>query len=101
MGSPLWEWVDTILGLIAGILSAIVGLTKWLNPKFARLETMTQELRNDTDERIHTVHERITVHIEEISRLRAHREDDRKQLERIDTKLDRILERMAHDQRSR
>lgn len=91
---PRWEWIDTILGIIGGAVSTILGMVRWLGPKFTKMEQTTQALRNDTDKKINLVHDRITEHVEEIARLRAHREDDQRRLESIDKKLDRILDRI-------
>lgn len=94
MYSPLWEWVDTVLGVIAGAISTIIAMVKWIAPKFVKVDEQIRKIRTDTDMKVEAVHVRITEHVEEIARLRAHREDDQRRLENIDKKLDRILERI-------
>ena len=91
---PKWDVVDTVVGVIAGAISTIVAMVSWIGPKLVKLEEKHQELRSDMDTKVEAVHERVTENVQEITRLRAHREDDQRRLKTIDEKLDRILDRI-------
>lgn len=91
---PKWEWVDTVFGVIVGVITAVLSMLGWISPKLAKIEERHQELRDDMDEKIEMAHARVTENAQEIARLRAHREDDQRRLKGIDEKLDRILDRI-------
>lgn len=82
---PKWEWMDSLFGMILGAISAIVGLTGWINRKFEQMRT-----KHDAD--IVALYERVTPLAEDVSALMAHHESDRERLQSIDKKLDRIEE---------
>lgn len=92
---PKWEWVDTIFGGVAGIIASILSILGWLAPKFAKLESETVLLRNDMNMKVENAHIRITDNLREITKLKAHREDDLRRLEGMDEKLDKILDRLS------
>ncbi|MDH5666547.1 MAG: hypothetical protein OEY86_00870 [Nitrospira sp.] len=92
-----WEWVDTVFGVIAGVMASVISMLGWLAPKFAKIEAEADALRNDMNVKVEAVHIRITGNAQEITGLRAHREDDQRRLESIDKKLDKILDRIPRD----
>lgn len=94
MYDPKWDWIDTVFGIIAGAITAIISLLGWINPKLDKLEKKAHDLKDEMDAKVEAVHERVTENAQEIARLRAHREDDQRRLEGIDKKLDRILDRI-------
>lgn len=92
-----WKIVDTIVGVIAGVVGSVLAMLGWLQPKFAKVERETDQLRESVDDRMNSLHERVTKNLGEITRLAAHREDDLRRLEGIDKKLDRILDRIPNN----
>lgn len=91
-----WDTVDTVVGVIAGVIASVLSLLGWLSPKFAKLEAELDEVRDAMNTKVEGVHSRVTANAKDIAELRAHHEDDRRRLERIDGKLDNILDRLPY-----
>lgn len=91
-----WDIVDTVVGVIAGVIASVLSMLGWLSPRFAKIEADIDAVHDEINVKAEAVHTRVTANAQEIARLRAHREDDQRRLEKIDEKLDKILDRIPN-----
>lgn len=85
MENPKWEWMDSIFGMILGVISTVFGMLGWINPKF-------EGIKKEFHEQINDVHARITDNDKAIAELEAHHSDKMRRLESIERKIDAIGE---------
>ena len=71
---PKWEWMDTIFGGVLGVISAVVTMTGWTGRKFKSVEESQASLRKEFDDKINSVHARVTPLMADVAELRAHHE---------------------------
>lgn len=90
MEQPKWEWVDTIFGTILGVLGAVATMTGWTGSKFTKEEEAREKLRKDMDEKIASLHERVTPLASEVAELRAHHEAKMQRLVTIEASIREI-----------
>lgn len=103
MTEPRWEWVDTIFGLVIGVLTTVMGMIGWITPRLTRLDEKLdkkyQALHMEMDRKVDEVHSRVSPLAEDVAALMAHQEGDRERLAAIDAKLGRIEEHLLNGKR--
>lgn len=99
---PKWEWVDTVFGLIVGMITTVMGMLGWISPKLQKIDEQAQALRDRMAELEQSCQTRNQLSATSIVRLEAYHEANIQRLaaiegttQQIDEKLDRLLESRA------
>jgi hypothetical protein len=92
-----WEWMDSVFGMILGVLSAIIGMTGWTSRKFKDVEARDGKLRETIDQRLGDLHGRVTPLMEDVAELRAHHESKMQRLAHIESSI-QVIDRKQDEQ---
>lgn len=97
MEQPKWEWVDSVFGMIIGVMTAIVGMTGWTSRRFKDAEAREGKLRESIDVQLNAIHGRVTPLMEDVAELRAHHESKMQRLAHIESSI-QVIDRKQDEQ---
>lgn len=90
MEQPKWEWMDTILGAVLGVFSAVATMTRWTGRRFKEVDEAHGKLRQDFDAKLNVLHGRVTPLMADVAELRAHHEAKMQRLVTIESSIREI-----------
>ena len=94
---PKWEWIDSVFGMVVGVMTAIVGMTGWTSRRFKDAEVREGQLRESIDLRMNAIHGRVTPLMEDVAELRAHHESKMQRLAHIESSI-QVIDRKQDEQ---
>ncbi len=90
MEQPKWEWMDTILGAVLGVFSAVATMTGWTGRRFKEVDEAHGQLRKDIDAKLNVLHGRVTPLMADVAELRTHHEAKMQRLATIEQSIQAI-----------
>jgi hypothetical protein len=94
---PKWEWIDSVFGMVIGVMTAIVGMTGWTSRRFKDAEVREVKLRESIDVQLNAIHGRVTPLMEDVAELRAHHESKMQRLAHIESSI-QVIDRKQDEQ---
>lgn len=69
--NPIWDWMDTIIGWIAGAVTIAGAAAGWVNAKFKKAEEVEGKERDEINTKVSSLNDRVTAHDKEIATIMA------------------------------